>query len=85
MSNQPGSGNDYYSAMKSKFHPSIFILFLIIYAPVMAQHDAILFTNMDSLTGTTIGKINAITQIQMGLCGLPETERTVSIVMTEAH
>lgn len=28
----------------------------------MAQHDAILFSNMDSLTGTTLGKINAISQ-----------------------
>jgi signal transduction histidine kinase/ligand-binding sensor domain-containing protein len=53
--------------MKSKLHLFIFILFLIINAPVMAQHDAILFTNMDSLTGTTIGKINAITQDPNGI------------------
>ncbi len=33
----------------------------------MAQHDAILFNNMDSLTGTTLGKINAITQDPNGM------------------
>lgn len=47
--------------MKGKFHLSI-ILFLIIYGPLKAQHDVILFSNMDSLTGTTMGKINGITQ-----------------------
>ena len=35
--------------------------------PVMAQHDAILFSNMDSLTGTTLGKINAISQDPNGM------------------
>ncbi len=33
----------------------------------MAQHDAILFSNMDSLTGTSLGKINAITQDPDGI------------------
>ncbi len=33
----------------------------------MAQHDVILFSNMDSLTGTTLGKINAITQDPNGM------------------
>jgi signal transduction histidine kinase/ligand-binding sensor domain-containing protein len=53
--------------MKSKFDSFIFILFLIIYCPAKAQHDAILFSNMDSLTGTTLGKINAITQDPNGM------------------
>jgi signal transduction histidine kinase/ligand-binding sensor domain-containing protein len=53
--------------MKSKFHPFIFIALLITGGPLMAQHDAILFSNMDSLTGTTLGKINAITQDQDGI------------------
>jgi signal transduction histidine kinase/ligand-binding sensor domain-containing protein len=53
--------------MKSKFHLSIFIVALIIYGPVMGQHDEILFSNMDSLTGTRLGKINAITQDPSGI------------------
>jgi signal transduction histidine kinase/ligand-binding sensor domain-containing protein len=53
--------------MKSKFHPFIFILLLIVHGPAMAQHETILFSNMDSLTGTTIGKINAITQDPNGM------------------
>ena len=53
--------------MKGKFHPFIYILFLITYGSVMAQHDAVLFSNMDSLTGTSIGKINAITQDPNGI------------------
>ena len=58
---------DYYSTMKSKFHPLIFILLLITGSPAMAQHDAILFSKMDSLTGTTMGKINGITQDPNGI------------------
>ena len=53
--------------MKSKFQPVIFVLFLIIYMPVRAQHDVILFSNMDSVTGTNLGKINAITQDPNGI------------------
>jgi signal transduction histidine kinase/ligand-binding sensor domain-containing protein len=53
--------------MKSKFHPFIFILLLITGGSAMAQHNVILFSNMDSLTGTTLGKINAITQDPNGM------------------
>ncbi|HSZ32443.1 MAG TPA: two-component regulator propeller domain-containing protein [Puia sp.] len=53
--------------MKSKFHSFIFILMLIVYRPAMAQHETILFSNLDSLTGTSLGKINAITQDPNGI------------------
>jgi ligand-binding sensor domain-containing protein len=53
--------------MKSKFQTFIFVLCLIIYMPVRAQYEAILFSNMDSVTGTNLGKITAITQDPSGI------------------
>jgi signal transduction histidine kinase/ligand-binding sensor domain-containing protein len=58
---------DFNSTMQSKFHQIVFILFLMIYGPVQAQNDAIHFSTMDSLTVTTLGKINAITQDPNGI------------------